>query len=327
MDPGRRTLVKGTCEKIGAHAIARTMWSWLRLGLGAAILVVLVGRLGAGPFLDGLRLTNTWALGAAVTITAATTLCCAWRWGVVSDGLRVHLPFGTAVAAYYRSQFLNATLPGGVLGDVHRAVRHGEDSGEMGRSLRSVAWERSLGQGVQILLTVGILLAIPSPVRSAALVLVAAGVAAAVGIVLVTRPLSRDLCSILRSWRAGLVIVLSSALAAIGHVTIFLVAARVAGATASPGRILPLALLVLLASAVPANIAGWGPREGMAAWAFGSAGLTAGQGVTTAVVYGVMVLVSTLPGAAVLFALRRRANAQSLPLSSSPRIVEDAVHG
>ena len=36
------------------------------------------------------------------------------------------------------------------------------------------------------------------------------------------------------------------------------------------------------------------------AWVFGAAGLGAGRGVATAVVYGVMVLVASLPGAAVL---------------------------
>ena len=72
-------------------------------------------------------------------------------------------------------------------------------------------------------------------------------------------------------------------------------------------RMLPLALLVLLAMALPTNIGGWGPREGVAAWAFGAAGLGADRGVATAVVYGVMVLVASLPGAVVLVAawLRR----------------------
>jgi hypothetical protein len=78
------------------------------------------------------------------------------------------------------------------------------------------------------------------------------------------------------------------------------VAAHAAGVTAAPVRLLPLALLVLLAMAIPLNVAGWGPREGVAAWAFAAAGLGASQGVTTAVVYGVMVLVAALPGAAVL---------------------------
>jgi hypothetical protein len=62
---------------------------------------------------------------------------------------------------------------------------------------------------------------------------------------------------------------------------------------------LPLALLVLLAMVLP-SVAGWGPREGGAAWAFSAAGIGAAQGVATAVVYGVMVLVASLPGAGVL---------------------------
>jgi hypothetical protein len=48
------------------------------------------------------------------------------------------------------------------------------------------------------------------------------------------------------------------------------------------------------------SVGGWGPREGAAAWAFGAAGLGAERGVATAVVYGVLVLVASLPGAVVL---------------------------
>ena len=79
----------------------------------------------------------------------------------------------------------------------------------------------------------------------------------------------------------------------------FLIAARTAGTTAPLSRMLPLALLVMLAMVLP-SVGGWGPREGVTAWVFGAAGLGAEQGVATAVVYGVMVLVASLPGAAFL---------------------------
>ena len=55
----------------------------------------------------------------------------------------------------------------------------------------------------------------------------------------------------------------------------------------------------MLAMVLP-SVAGWGPREGVTAWVFGAAGLGAERGVATAVVYGVMVLVASLPGAAFL---------------------------
>jgi hypothetical protein len=90
-------------------------------------------------------------------------------------------------------------------------------------------------------------------------------------------------------------ILLASVVAMSGHVVTFLVATRTAGSGAAPLQVLPLALVVLLAMGLP-NVAGWGPREGIAAWAFSAGGLGAQQGVATAVVYGVMVFVGALPG-------------------------------
>ncbi len=51
---------------------------------------------------------------------------------------------------------------------------------------------------------------------------------------------------------------------------------------------------------LPLNVGGWGPREGVTAWAFGAAGLGAGTGLSVAVVYGVLSFVASLPGVVVL---------------------------
>jgi len=262
-----------------------------RLTAAAATLAVLVWQLGTGPFLDGLRAVDGEALAAAFGLAVLTTVCCAWRWRVVARGLGVDLPLGTAVAAYYRSLFLNVTLPGGVAGDLHRGWSHGRDTSDVGRGLRAVAWERSAGQVVQIVLTVAVLLVLPSPAQAIA-PFAALALAAAAGAALVAR---------LRpaAWRAWPAIALASVLVVAGHAATFVIAARSAGATAPPVEMLPLALLVIQGAAVP-GIGGWGPREGVAAWAFAAAGLGASLGVTTAVVYGVMVFVASLPGAVVL---------------------------
>jgi hypothetical protein len=113
------------------------------------------------------------------------------------------------------------------------------------------------------------------------------------------RAAARDLRDGLLARRAWPAVVLASALVVAGHVATFLIAARSAGATAPPSELLPLALLVIQAAALP-NIGGWGPREGVTAWAFAAAGLGASLGLATAVAYGVMVFVASLPGAAVL---------------------------
>jgi len=214
-----------------------------------------------------------------------TTLCCAWRWKIVAGGLGVELSLAAAVAAYYRSLFINVTVPGGIVGDVHRGISHGRDVSDVGGALRAVAWERFAGQLVQAVLTVVVLLALPSPVRSAMPLVALAVVAGVVGAGLVAR---RQLRLARKAW---LGVGLASALVVGGHAATFLVAARTAGVTASPS--------VMLAMVLP-SAGGWGPREGVTAWAFGAAGLGVQQGVATAVAYGVMVLVASLPGAAVL---------------------------
>jgi hypothetical protein len=273
------------------------MWRWVQLTAAGATLAFLVWRLGADPFLDGLRAVDAWALTAASGLAVLTTVCCAWRWRIVARGLGVDLPLGTAVLAYYRSLFLNVALPGGVVGDVHRGFSHGRDTSDVGRGLRAVAWERSAGQVVQVVLTVAVLLVLPSPVHAVVPLVVLGLIALAVGVAIAVR---------MREWPA---IALASALVVAGHAATFLIAARSAGVTAPLSEMLPLTLLVMQAAALP-NVGGWGPREGVTAWAFAAAGLGASVGVATAVVYGVMVLVASLPGAAVLVAAELRVPAR-----------------
>lgn len=269
-------------------------WATARAAAGAAVLGVLVWRLGAEPFVDGLRATDARSLGVAAVVVAGTTLCCAWRWRVVARRVGLELGLPEAVAAYYRSQFLNSVLPGGVLGDVHRGLSHGWASGQVVAALRSVLWERVAGQLVQVLVTLWVLLALPWPGRAD----LWAGLLVALGVVVVAVAMlaPRDLIV------PGVLV--TSALAVTGHVVVFLVAARAAGVEAGTTALVPIALLVLLAAGLPVNVAGWGPREGVAVWAFSAAGLGASTGATVAVVYGVLSLAATLPGAVVLLVRR-----------------------
>ena len=290
--------------------MSRRAWAWLRLVGGAAILGVIVWRVGTGPVIDGIRTISTASVVAAVALTAVTTVAAAYRWSVVADGLGVRIGLRPAIAAYYRSQFLNTALPGGVLGDAHRAVRHGQDVCDVNHAARAVVWERCAGQAVQVVLALAVLVLAPSPVHGDLPLVLGFVALAAAAVVAAGRLLPRS-SRVLRAVRAdvrnGLVaqgrwvrIGASSVVVVAGHTATFVLAARVAGVGLSLVRLLPLAMLVLLAMAVPINIGGWGPREGVAAWVFGAAGLGAGAGVATAVVYGVMALVAGLPGALVI---------------------------
>lgn len=311
--------------------VRQALWRWARPLGGALILAALLVRLGADPFILGLRALDAQTLVLAVAIAGVTTACAAWRWRVVSRALHADLPLGSAIAACYRAQFLNVTLPGGVLGDVERGVHHGRGLDDVGRGLRGVVWERAAGQLVLgVAAVVAIMLArpfadlLPSLPTRAPLVLaltalvitalvvtalVVAAVLARSGVgVRVVRVTVADARALARPGLLGRIL-LASLVVLAGHLLTFWLAARAVGVRMPLVDLTPLALLILLVAALPLNLAGWGPREGAAAWAFAGAGAGASQGLAVSVAYGAMAFVATLPG--VLFLIRRRSGRTS----------------
>jgi len=293
-------------------------WPRIRVVGGGLVLAAVIWQLGTGPFLTGIRSLQVPAVLAALAIGAVTTVCSAWRWRVVAGRLGVGLTLRSAVAAYYGSQFLNSTLPGGVLGDVHRAVRHGRAVDDVGRGARAVLGERAAGPVTHVALTLLVLLALPGPAVSWLLgplvvVMVVVLLAVAAGSALVPRRgtgstrLSRLAATVVADLRTGVLarsawpqIVLASVVVALGHAVTFVIAARLVGVPASPPELIPVAMVVLAAMLVPVNVGGWGPRESAAAAVFGAAGWGGAAGVATATAFGVLTLIATLPGVVVL---------------------------
>ncbi len=329
-------------------AVRRFGPSLLRLAAGVTVLWFLVRQVGAAPFEDGLRAVTWQAVVAAVTLTALTTVCSAWRWRVVARALGADIGLPGATGAYYRSLFLNSVLPGGILGDVHRAVTHGRRAGDVARGVRAVAWERLCGQVIQAVVTAVVLLTLPSPVRPA-LPYVLAGIAGVAGCAALvvggaarrgrSRP-ARAARAVAADLRRGLLVpgvwpqlTLASLLVVAGHTATFVIAARVAGCTAPLGELIALLMVVQIAAGIPLSVGGWGPREGAAAWAFAAAGLGAANGVTVATLYAVLMLAAVAPGAGLLLgdAIRRRRrgpghSGESRGPDPAPRTME-AVRG
>lgn len=285
---------------------------WGRAAAGAAILGGIVAVVGAEPFLRGIAAVSPVAIAAAVGLAAAATCAAAWRWRILATRMGLCLGWRESVAAYYRSQFLNTVLPGGVVGDVHRAVSHGRTVERIAQASRAVAAERAAGQVVQLVLALVVLAVIGASAASsaAAVGLVLAGVLTAAGVV----------AAVSRRTRAALAreaVVLRSAFASVGtvlrvvaasvvvlgaHVATFVVACVAVGVDASPERVTTAAVVAVLASSIPLSLGGWGPREGAAAWAFGAVGLGAAAGIAAATAYGVLAMIAVAPGAAVVAA-------------------------
>jgi len=297
-----------TSSQQRSSVVALPAWAApvLSVATGAAVLAVLAVRLGAGPFLQGISRATVPALALALVLGALTTVLCAVRWVRAARLLGLPLPAARAVSDYYAALFLNAVLPGGVLGDVRRAALHGRDAGRVRAATGALVLERSAGQLVLVVAAVAVWLVDPSVLpgpapawRVVAVLLVAAvvGIALAVAARFVRSVPAlqvRDVAAMLGA----------SAVVLAGHVAMFVLAARTAGVRSSVVALLPLALVALLAMSLPFNLAGWGPREGVTAWAFAGAGLGAGQGVTVAVLYGLFALVAGLPGVVVLLGRR-----------------------
>jgi uncharacterized membrane protein YbhN (UPF0104 family) len=280
----------------------------LRIAVAVAVLAALVVRVGAGPFLHGLASLDGPSIAAAVALCAVATGAAAWRWRLLARRLGIPLGWSAAVGRYYRSQFVNVVLPGGVVGDVQRALDHGREAALLAASARAVVAERMLGQLVLIALSALVLGVSGGPFAALApwtgvgalLLAGAVGVAAAAS-ARVRRLLSREAAALrdaLGSVSVTLRAAAASALVVACHVATFAVAAAAVGARLEPGRIVPVALVVLLAASLPANVGGWGPREGAAGWAFALAGAGAAAGVSAATLFGVLTFIAVVPGAA-----------------------------
>ncbi|MFE5408521.1 lysylphosphatidylglycerol synthase domain-containing protein [Microbacterium sp. NPDC056569] len=291
--------------------------SAVRIVAALAVVAGTVAVVGVGPFVHGVASISPATILAAIALAAVATAAAAWRWRIVSAGFGLPLPWSEAFASYYRSQFLNTVLPGGVVGDVHRAYVHGQHHERVDLAARAVAAERVAGQFVQIALTLAILLpfGLASPLAPLAWIsgAIAALAVASVGVVALTR---RGRAALRREYRmlrpllarpsALFAIAAASVVVVAAHATTFVVAGLAAGVHAGTSELAVVALIVLGAAAIPVSFGGWGPREAVAASAFALAGLGAGAGLAVSTAFGVLTVVAVLPGALALLADRFR---------------------
>jgi uncharacterized membrane protein YbhN (UPF0104 family) len=263
----------------------------LRAAVPFALLAGLVAHVGTDPFARSLDVLEPAPVLAALLLGGLTTVSQAMRWRAVAAacGAASGLTRARAVRECYRSALLNAVLPGGVMGDAIRAWRHrGPRERGLRTSATAVVGERTAGTAV--LLTTVALVTFPVDRRVAGLFLLGALAAAAVSAPSLRRlPLAGQLA--VWGW---------SVLALAPLVGLFAVATAQLGTVPAPQAAVSLGLVVLAGMAIPIGVGGFGPREAVAALAFGHVGLSADAGVATAAAYGVLAGVSALPGVLVM---------------------------
>lgn len=328
----------------------------MRIGVSLSLLALLAVVVEPGDVLARLAGLRPGWVAAALAVSVLQVAVSAWRWRFTALRLGVRIPFRVALLEYYLGTFLNQVLPGGVLGDVSRAWRHARRAGraaERGsdasradtlRSVHAVVLERTSGQAVMTAVAVlsAAVLLLPRTGRTEALLpghpladipvvvaACAAVVVAAVGAWLVgrlTRRVNRlpALHRFLGDAKAALLgtafpaQLAASVTIVASYMAVFVLAARAVGVTTPAGALTPLVAPVLVTMLIPVSIAGWGVREGAAAALWISVGLTAADGVAISVAYGLLVLVSSLPGAAVMLLTLRADRARDRRGRRSP---------
>ncbi|MEM1386327.1 MAG: lysylphosphatidylglycerol synthase transmembrane domain-containing protein [Pseudomonadota bacterium] len=243
----------------------------------------------------------TWLLAALAALTAAT-FAMARRWQVTARAFGIEIGFWHALGEYYISQLVNGVLPGGVLGDVGRAVRVRQEASLAGAA-QSVMAERLIGQIFMCLvLALGLTCALLVPGGLAwpttPLVLGLAVLVAASGIAIV---LSRRAHATGRFLQRVLVLArrpevsFNALVSAMLLIFAFYAACRAINAVLPPSAWFTLIPLVLCAMLVPLSIGGWGWREGAAAALFPLVGAASSTGIAASMAYGALLMVAALP--------------------------------
>ena len=238
------------------------------------------------------------------------------------------------------AMFFNQILPSTVGGDAARAWLFARDGAGWSIAIYSVLVDRIVGvttlAALVFLCLPWTLQLVSDPVARAALALVGVGVI--VGVAFFLSLASPRLAALERIWpfhhlaatsrlcwrviqadRKVAIAALSFAIH-LSTVAVFWCGALAVHASVSFPQLLFVILPVLLISAIPISIAGWGVRESLMVAGFFYAGLVQGDGLVVSIIFGVATLAMGAIGGVVWIASGYRLNSMTTPAShAGPR--------
>ena len=266
-------------------------------------------------------------IGASVAALFLQTILMALRWRLVACCLGAEMSFGWALREYLAGQLLNATLPGGVIGDAARAVRARIGRSGLRRATQAVVIERMAGQ-VGLALVAGVGLAatlaipggfVPPPFLTLIMVII---LAMLTGSLLAATQLERSAALIRRclpTLRVTAIQTTISVAAALLNVAAFAACARATGTVLGIGAALVLIPVILTAMLIPLSVGGWGWREGAAAALFPIGGADPAAGVAAGIAFGTAILLSTLPAGAFALSGRPKQGVRPIEGDAAPK--------
>jgi uncharacterized protein (TIRG00374 family) len=286
--------------------------------ISVLIIVLLLGRTDFSSVFARMKTVDPALLFSAACLLLALVIPQTIRWQSIIRASEANLKFRPAVGTTLVGWFFNQALPSSVGGDAFRvwyAYRFGI---RLGTATQSVIFDRISG-----LLGVMMLLVFCSPwlsriftssqpvigvlVFAFALLLGSIGVLTADRLILFLVPVSLrqrlvELCTTARRVFLGRTGVRVIALSVVIHLTVATAVWLLARSMQIPLELVHSLLLmpvILFVSAIPISIAGWGVREGTSVLVFGMVGMPAESAISLSLSFGLVMLVTGLPGGVV----------------------------
>ncbi len=292
----------------------------LKVAVSGALIVFLLSRVDLAEARDRVLQVAPEMLALSFLGLAIQVVICCFRWRAVLRPMGTDIPFWAAFRLFFIGGFFNQVLPSAVGGDAVRMYLAYRRGLTLGSAINSVMLER-----VATLSGLLMVMAVILPVFLSRVGVEAGGWAIpvvlvslfAVVLLIVALSLLDRLPESFRRWRLvrGLALLAGDtrkvfrspvaaakaiAWSALGHVNLaFIVFILAVGLQLEVTLIDCLALFppVLLLMAVPVSIAGWGVREGGMVVAFGFVGVPAEAALVLSLLFGLIVLIGSLPGA------------------------------
>lgn len=261
----------------------KTMWVRRVFVLATTlILLALVMRfVGAKALLAGGQVLTPFTVLAGLGLGLLATGAQAMRFALLLRQSGTHVTFRRALADCYSATLLNMTVPGGLGGDLARVAAYRNTGRRRWLSPLTVVGAERLS-GTTVLFTAAALILIPAAPHYA---WIAVAIAVVTGVLTILGTRGMKAATTATVWLSAVVTMGS-------FFGLYLIAMLTLGGPVVPS----LAIVGLAAMSIPLGVGGWGVREISVTLLAGSLTSTAEWAVTSSTGYGILAVISTLPG-------------------------------
>lgn len=311
--------------------LRKTVLFAAKAAVTGALIWLVFRNIDMADVLGRVRALPLWVVPAVVGLILGQFFLGIWRWRILVGQFNARLAPGLAARLFFEGQFFNQALPSTVGGDGVRMYRTYRAGLALESAVSSVILDRVIGLAALV-----VLVAAAQPLfyervadPAARIAFTAIFALATAGIVALLclgalpqrlRHLSvvRGLVSLSRASRTAFMrprilapVLLLSIAGHLSIVAVFFVTAKNLGLSVTFLDCLVMVPSVLLLATVPVSVAGWGVREGAMVTAFGLIGVSPGGAAAVSVIFGLALIVASLPGG-VLWLLSRDRDLQDV---------------